>query len=324
MWWLSWSLVVAASATNSVQVDSAGGQVELPSRAVTFVNMMSDIDCSLYWVGRPGSGPRIFYGPVTARGGERTIEGYPGQTFSLTRVGTYEVIADYTIEEGSTRFTVTDRDAAAGTRDASTSEQRELTAKGCRDAGTCTHCTGIAGCGWSPVRRRCFLAHPIATANDPIECQQTSTSSDPKSANAWLNRATSLVLGREGYGPRSLRAAYRALERGVQQATDEAANVAATAPEAKAAAAVVAKLEGAMAELAPKLEAVFDDEDARDLLGATRHRELAAVHPSMPAVDRRTFAEARAYISRAEPVVITDLFDDADASSSPIAHKWTL
>ena len=157
---LSWLLAASSTAATTVHVDSAGGQKEEPSRNVTFVNMMSDGDCSLYWVGVPGSGPRIFYGPVVARGGKRTIEGFPGQTFSLTRVGTFELLAEYTIQEDSERFVLTDegKEAAAMPRESTASELREAKAMSCRVASSCASCAGLTGCGWSLIRRRCFRA----------------------------------------------------------------------------------------------------------------------------------------------------------------------
>jgi hypothetical protein len=32
----------------------------------------------------------------------------------------------------------------------------------CRAAGSCSECIKLNGCGWSPVREKCFPAHPIA------------------------------------------------------------------------------------------------------------------------------------------------------------------
>lgn len=108
------------------------------------------------------------------------------------------------------------------------------------------------------------------------------------------------------------------------EAANAAAADAAPGTATKAAAAAVVKLTAALAELAPKLEAVFDDADAKDLLDSSRAPALAAVHAPIPMVARRTLAEAAAHIARAEPVVIVDLFDGSEAAASPITHKWTI
>jgi len=333
---LSSLLLIGGCAGKSVEVDADGGQRDAPdSRSATFVNLMSEGECNLYWIGTEGGGPRLYYGPLEPRGGERTVEGFPGQAFALTRAGTYDKLAEYTITEGySQRFSLTDSQAANSRSDppakkAEASASRERTSAACRSSESCGECAGRDGCGWSVVRRACFRSHPVATANDAAECAEDIPAASSKSVEAWLNMATALILGHYGYGPRSLRDAFRALERGAEAAAEaeEAAKAdtgAGGAARAKAASLSARKVNGALAELSAKLEAVFDDADAAELLASSRSAALAAIHPDMPMVERRTASEARAYIARGEPVVITNAFDGADEKTSPVAHKWTL
>ncbi|KAL7547281.1 hypothetical protein ACHAWF_010603 [Thalassiosira exigua] len=77
----------------------------------------------------------------------------------------------------------------------------------------------------------------------------------------------------------------------------------------------------ALVKLKGKLDAVFDDLDAEELLASSRHAKLAAVHPNMPMVPRRTLSEGIEYVLRGEPVVITDAFEE---EFDPVAHRWTL
>ena len=193
--------------------------------------------------------------------------------------------------------------------------------RACRCRGACLRIAALAGC---------FLSHPIATQR---ECQAEAAPAESKSIEAWLNQAAALELGRQGYGPRALHAAYRAVERAVEAAALAVDSAAASSEASKAAEKVARRARSALAELTPKLEAVFDDMDAREVLASTRHPGLAAVHPEMRMVDRRTLSEARAYVSRGEAVIITDLSADlevtSDASGSgtshnPVAQKWTL
>ena len=79
------------------------------------------------------------------------------------------------------------------------------------------------------------------------------------------------------------------------------------------------KANAALSEIATKLEAVFDDADAKDLLASTRHPMLDGVHPNMPSVPRRTTAEAKEYVLRGEPVVITNAFEDG--APDTVAHR---
>ena len=119
------ALLTAAARATIVHIDGNGPQAQNnpeQSRKATYVNQLSAGDCNLYWVGAFKRGPRLFYGPLAANGGERTIEGFPGQVFALTRAGTYETLAEYTISDGSggggsgERFTLTDADVLASTR----------------------------------------------------------------------------------------------------------------------------------------------------------------------------------------------------------------
>ena len=166
--------------------------------------------------------------------------------FALTRAGTYETLAEYTISDGrggggsGERFTLTDEDVLASTRrsrDATASALRETTAEACRQAASCDECAALTGCGWSLVRRRCYRAHPIATTADALECAELPEATT-KTVDAWLNQANALVLGRDGYGPRAMRNAFRALERASEAAKADAAKAGeAGTPAAKAAAA---------------------------------------------------------------------------------------
>ena len=88
-----------------------------------------------------------------------TVEGYPGTTFSLTRIGTYEVLAEYTIQAGSRqqRFVLTEdnkREREVGMvgmparGEFGASELREERAASCRLANSsCTACAELDGCG---------------------------------------------------------------------------------------------------------------------------------------------------------------------------------
>ena len=310
-----------------VEVESRGGQqpAEPSTRSITFVNNRTHGACNLFWVGVQGSGPRLFYGPLEPRGGSRTLEVFNGQVFALMEAGTYLPLAEFTItDDGPNQLSITDTNEAPPLPD-TVARHREAISKACREAPSCESCAEVSGCGWSVVRRHCYVAHPMATTS---VCEGIATS-DSKSAEAWLNQGTALVLGRDEFGPSALHSAYRALERGLEVAT-KAAETAASEVDGStvsvaAARGTVAKVERALAEVRAKLEAVFDDHDAEELLASTRHPALAQVHPAMPMVPRRTLDEAKVYIARGEPVIITDVFADVrDAATSPVTHKWTL
>ena len=59
----------------------------------------------------------------------------------------------------------------------------------------------------------------------------------------------------------------------------------------------------------------------RSSFSSSRHPKLEEVHSNMDVVPRRTAAEAKEYILKGEPVVITDWFDD---KINPVVHRWTL
>jgi hypothetical protein len=310
-----------------------------------------------------GGPPKLFYGPISPNGGERIVEGFDGQVFLLTTSGTiYERLGEFTIstttDKNEQQFILTE-DIATQTASefppqALQSQARSSLAKSCRSikksitdstkASSCRECASVVGCGYSPVRANsagsnvkeaCYLAHPVATVNDETECNElydNALMSDvtSKSVDAWLNKATALTLGDvEGYeyGPRSLRMAYRHSELAVERSNMMMADsTEAKNDKSKKAAAISAlkKANVSLSELNNKLDAVFDDDDALELLASSRHPALASIHPNMPAVPRRTVEEAKLYIVRGEPVVITDAFGEGNAITSPVAHKWTL
>ena len=109
-----------------------------------------------------------------------------------------------------------------------------------------------------------------------------------------------------GFGLASLRAAYEALEHGQQLAAD----------------ATLSSIERWKAELRPKLEGVLGELDAAVLINTSRHASLSGLRPGM--VARHRMADALAFIARAQPVVITDMFEGSPESEHPIPHKWTL
>lgn len=186
----------------------------------------------------------------------------------------------------------------------------------CRAAVTCEGCVQLDGCGWSVVRKSCFAAHPVATDDTCVDEDGAA-----RSVDEWLADAKRLTdPDSAAYGPRSLRAAYRALERAVE------AERSSWPSDGESAGARLHSIEAALAELAAKLEAVFDDEDARELLERTRHAGLAAVHAALPAVPRRSLDEALGFFERAEPVVLTGLFSPGapHADAPPAVRKWTL
>ncbi|KAL1500455.1 hypothetical protein AB1Y20_013112 [Prymnesium parvum] len=127
------------------------------------------------------------------------------------------------------------------------------------------------------------------------------------------------------YGPETLRASYRALEHGAAKASIEAREKSAKGDAV--AAPVAVRIEAARALLAAKLEAVFDDEDASELLDRSRHPALTALGPKIHMVPRLTVDEATrgglaGFVERGEPVVIAGLFGASDAHH--VARKWTL
>ena len=314
------------------QVEPSGRQQAVPSSQssppqsrqsynVTFINQRQSGDCDLYWVGNgeTAGGPRIYYGPLSPNGGSRIIEGFPGQVFSLVEAGTYERIAQYTIvasvnSNGDQRYILTDEEAkkANAVPPAILSTEKQKISSRCRSATTCELCMAAPDdCGWSPVRQGCFLSHPFATYSNPQECHYAANlpSPDAKSVDAWLNQANEMILKTEpNIGPDAVRKAFLILQHASK--ADKANKF-----QRK-------KLRASLSELTAKLDAVFDDQDAVELLDKSRHEELAKIHPNMPMVDRRTTKEAKDYIAQGIPVVITDAFSSQSDANG--VHKWTL
>ena len=182
-------------------------------------------------------------------------------------------------------------------------------ALGCGTADSCRVCVEREGCGWSVVRHRCVVAHPIATHTDAGACQ-SDASPLSTSGEEVLERARGLMdPTRAAHGADKLRAAFQVLESGA----------AGVASDAK----LRAQIDATLVELATKLEAVYDDEDAQQLLDRSRHAELAAIHPDIPMVPRQTLDEAVRLLEIGEPVVITDIFH-GNIASHPVPYKWTL
>ena len=247
-------------------------------------------------------------------------------------VGTYGDKETYTITDISVKKTVNDFFNDAKYIE---SNRREDDSKMCRsltvdstDANfldQCTRCAKIDECGFSPTRNACFHSHAIATINDVDECKNLNAIDVlDMSVEALMNRATEITIKEVDKGRSDvLRVAYAYLMSAVVKAEqalgmikwkdDESTKKALTLNVKKA---IVAKL-----ELAAKLTAVFDDQDMTELLQSTRHEKLANILPNMKSVHRRTFQDAKEYIVRGEPVVITDWFDNV---SNPVSHKWTL
>ena len=170
-------VLIQFSEAGTVEVKSDGSQHQAQdtpdSRNVTFVNERQEQECGLYWSGKPGSGPRLFYGPLAPKGGSRFIQGFPGQTFVLVEAGTYERLAEYTIAETpqQQQFTLND-DTIHNNDDSPHPHDSQEQAAMCRSeaaSNSCNDCMAIAGCGWSVVRNKCYLSHPIATTIDKTD-----------------------------------------------------------------------------------------------------------------------------------------------------------
>lgn len=304
---------------------------------------------------------QLYYGPLESNGGERTIDGYAGQVFVLTEVGGYARFAEYRLggaagaASGRETHILTEEEAHVFRETfppkSAQSQRREDIAQTCRSVNAiallddwgwgsslhrCQACVDADGCGFSPVRDRllrtegkgvggCFAAHAVATINTAEECAERGALEEeqraPASADAWLNRAS--ALARSGT-ERGLRLSHACLENAVEKSAQLATEALGTKEAAliKATKAGNKKALAALFELSAKLEAVFDDTDMRELLVSSRHPALAAIHPNMPAVPRRTMEDAREYIRRGEPVVIHDMFERGTAN--PVAHTWTL
>ena len=247
--------------------------------------------------------------------------------------GTYGDKETYTITDSSVKKTVNDffddgKYVESNRREDESKMCRTLTVE-TTDANfldQCTRCAKVDRCGFSPTRNACFHSHAIATINDIDECKKLNAINDlDMSVEALINRATEITIKEVDTGRSDvLRVAHAYISLAVVKAEqalgmikwkDDESTKKALKLNAKK--AIVAKK-----ELAAKLEAVFDDQDMKELLDSTRHEKLAStLTTNMKSVHRRTFQDAKEYIVRGEPVVITDWFDNM---SNPVSHKWTL
>ncbi|CAE7275660.1 HIF1AN [Symbiodinium sp. CCMP2456] len=274
---------------------------------ITFINDL-DVDCSLFWHGT-NAGPRKDFGPVPRGGGRKVLEVAEGHLFTFARAGTLLPLLRITIDPESRSYVINQENAAppaacaASTADATPGSLR------CSAAKACDECVQLPGCGWSTVRHGCVAAHAVATTRTCLE----RVEEEERSAEQWLQLAEALMDPEtsEFEGLASLRAAFEALENGrrvAESADSEGSN------------GTLKSILRWQAEVRPKLEAVLDDLDAEKLIATSRHASLASLKPRM--VARRKLADAMDFISRAEPVVITDLFDGN--LSHPVVQKWTL
>ena len=320
----------------------------------TFVNEL-DFDCSLFWHGAD-SGPRKDFGPLLA-GGQKVLEAYEGHIFTLARAGTLTPLLRVQIDSTARRHVLNTQTGASSASNASAAELTSCAATAaaasllqCRNAAdSCAGCVRMPSCGWSMVRRqrhsarscsvklsrfqhvllcawccrqgislscvlRCVPAHPIAARRTCDESKAEDI--EGRSAEQWLQLAESLMDPESAsFGLASLQAAYEALEHGKQAATVAAATAVATSE-------TLSSILRWQAEVRPKLEGVLDDMDAEELIAASRHASLLSLSVRPRVVSRRKTADALDFLSRAEPVVITDLFDTN--SSHPVPQKWTL
>ena len=247
--------------------------------------------------------------------------------------GTYGDKETYAITDSSVKKTVNDFFNDAKYVE---SNRREDESKMCRtltidstDANfldQCTRCATADACGFSPTRNACFRSHAIATINDVDECKNLNAINDlDMSVEALINKATEITIKEVDKGRADvLRVAYAYLQLAVVKAEQAVRMIKWKDDEStkKALKSNVKKALVAKKELAAKLEAVFDDQDMTELLQSTRHEKLTrTLTTDIKSVHRRTFQDAKEYIVRGEPVVITDWFDNMP---NPVSHKWTL
>ena len=348
---------------NIVEINPDGHQHEIKRQKqpiiikATFTNTFPSTEVNLYWSGNGHNGmnaaPKIFYGPIKTNGGERVVQGYDKQVFVITKSGTiHERLGEFILSQSEIndrneqRFIINEEVVAKTLSkfppSIKDSQVREVIAKSCRSINDnaynstsdklskCRKCVALKGCGYSPVRDNrnvgsCYLAHPIATVNSKNECNELYnnhlfSTANSKSVDAWMNLATSVCLTLEEQ-QESLRNAYRYSEMAVERARimmeDEKVSK-------SIAVATLKKASVTLSEIQNKLEAVFDDDDAHEFIATSRHENLAKIHHNMPMVPRRTLNEARDYIIRGEPVIITNAFHDGNAHTSPIVHKWNV
>lgn len=281
-------------------------QIERHSmQSVTFANELQSA-ATLFRKEADG-GPRAMW--IIAAGGTQELRVKQGTIYAFARAGTLAPLVEHNITAGVARYGLTDADISSCHAENNDSAL-PLDPATCRAAASCGNCIALNGCGWSVVRHSCFKAHAVGTESDSGACE-IQDEPNARTPDAWLAFAQQLANPHSAdYGLGALRSAYRALERGADAAT--------TVGDTEAA----VRLEAERVELAAKLDGVFDEGDARELLNLSRHPDLAAVHSNMGVVPRRTLAEAGAYIARGEPVIITDVFHTH--RDHPVAQKWTV
>ena len=292
----------------STQLAQKSALLSLPIN-VTFVNLLEEEQINLFWHGPKDSGARAVFGPIAA-GSSKTMETVTGDVCSMVVAGTLEPLVEHEIRFGVTEYPVSEPNSVSMHRterahmdaaEAHTQSAAEQLV--CRSHTSCAKCVAVAACGWSVVRRSCLTAHPIASEN--TKCSVPLEAAASRTAAEWLHAASAHVsVASSEDSPQALQAAYFAVGRALEASELESQPV----PSA---------ISALHAELSAKLEAVFDDVDALELLDATRHKALAKAHPNMQVVPRLPFEQAKAYVKRSQPVVITDL-------SSPVAQRWTL
>ena len=220
--------------------------------------------------------------------GQRTIDGFAGQIFVLTQPGGYSRRAEYRLGSTSSdkeTFILTEESIIK--RGHNDSSSREMDAKKCRsltpstyaatDDGEegfldkCQRCAKVEGCGFALARKGCFSSHAIATVNNVEECTKLdgmSTKNNPTtSVDAWINRATEIIVqGVEEHGGRTLRFAYRCFEMAVKRAMLMVHEGEGNEKLTKEAEKMLKKALTVESELRAKLEAVFDEQDMKELL----------------------------------------------------------
>lgn len=219
--------------------------------------------------------------------GQRTIDGFAGQIFVLTQPGGYSRRGEFRLgstSSGEETFILTEESIIK--RGHNDSSSREMDAKKCRsltpstspatdDDGEgfldkCQRCAKVEGCGFALTRKGCFSSHAIATVNNVEECTKLdgmSTKNDPTtSVDAWINRATEIIVQDVEHGGTTLRFAYRCLEMAVKKAMlmvhEGEGNEKLTTEAEK----TLKKALTVESELRAKLEAVFDEQDMKELL----------------------------------------------------------
>eukprot|EP00941_MAST-03F_sp_MAST-3F-sp1_P002369 g2369.t1 len=219
-------------------------------------------------------------------------------------------------------------------------------------AQTCEECVSESSkCGWSPTRKGCYPAHPFATTfvcdvdftvlteeeldlltdkgedldaetwydlamkymdpfvrNDQGQIQMRKSSpysffTEEKDGSIWRSEEG---IVRQDYGIHSLHQAYICLTNALEKDPKHF------------------RAHAARQELAPKFAAVFDEDDARELLRQTQYPKLLSMFEkqgrAIEMIPRRSVSEAKEFIRKNKPVVITGLYD----TFSNIWGRWTL